>query len=58
MKINCVANEKGLDNTMAKRKRTKGQTMIYKTLQMFNVVVSEIINFYLSSAYPNSRNTS
>jgi hypothetical protein len=32
MKINCVANEKGLDNTMAKRKRTKGQTMIYKTL--------------------------
>ena len=26
--------KKDRDNTMAKRKRTKGQTMIYKTLQI------------------------
>jgi len=28
-----AVNRRGTDNTMTKRKRTKGQTTIYKTLQ-------------------------
>ena len=46
-------NRRKTDNTMAKRKRTKGQTVIYKTLhiKLFKIVVKVTSSWYYPFNY-------